>query len=119
MATLPLNVHLKPFTKALLDAKLAGLAKRQHDAVYSKSANCSEPIQRPEYSAVEREAEAILTEAIARNEWKARCKGRDLLKAYCGRLGMKYEHFRNCVSSSLSTPPPALVEIMRKILGQS
>jgi predicted ATPase len=113
------DVHLKPFTKALLDAKLAGLAKRQHDAVYSKSANGSEPIQRPEYSAVEREAEAILTEAIARNEWKARCKGRDLLKAYCGRLGMKYEHFRNCVISNLSTPPPALVEIMRKILGQS
>ena len=113
------GVHLKPFTKALLDARLAGLAKRQHDAVYSKSANPSEPIQRPEYSAVEREAQAILTEAIAKNEWKARCKGRDLLKAYCRPLGMNYEHFRNCVISNLSTPPPALVEIMRKILGQS
>ena len=68
------DVHLKPFTRALLDAKLDGLAKKAHDAVYSKSA--SEPVQRPEYSSVEREARAILTEAIAKNEWKAAIRRR-------------------------------------------
>lgn len=111
------DVHLKPFTRALLDAKLDRLAKKAYDAVYSKSANSSESVHRPDYALVEREAYSILSEAIEKNEWKARCKGRDLIKAYCGQLDIKYEHFRNCLISNLHTPPPALSEIMRKILG--
>lgn len=110
------DVHLKPFTKTLMDAKLNQLGKKAHDAVYSKSAS-SEAIERPEYSAVEQEAKAILAEAKTKNEWRARCKGRDLLKAYCARLGLKYEHFRNCLIANLKTPPPELRGIMEKILG--
>ena len=111
------EVHLKPFTKALLDSKLSALAKGAYDAVYSPSATCSQPVQRPEYSSVEQDARAILTEAIKENSWKAKCKGRDLLRAYCGPLGLKYEHFRNCLISDLGAPPQGLSEIMRKILA--
>ena len=111
------DTHLKPFTKALLDSKLGKLAKKAHDAVYLKTTGPEIAIQGPEYHAVESEARALLAEAIAKGNWRERCKGRDLLKSYCGRFGIKYEHFRNCLISDLSTPPPALSEIMRRVLG--
>jgi len=110
------EVHLKPFTRALMDAKLDALAKTAHDRVYLRSATAG-LIDRPEFSAVAHEAEAVLTEAIEKNEWRARCKGRDLLKAYCGCLGLRYEHFRNCLIANLGTPPPELSRIMEKILA--
>jgi predicted ATPase len=110
------EAHLRPFTKAQLDAKLSQLAKKAYDAVYSRSA-ISEPTQRPEYAAVEQEVRTALNQDIATGTWRARCKGRDLLKAYCGRFGLRYEHFRNCLIASLKTPPPELSGIMQKILA--
>ena len=105
--------HLKPYTKALFDARLAKIAKEAHDAVYKRQ-DVSPTI--PEFYKIKEEAEEILKSAIADGTWRSKCKGRDLLRAYCGQHGLKYEHFRNLLIGRIKTPPNELAEIMSHIL---
>jgi len=110
------EAHLKPYAKSLLDARLAKLAKDAHDAVYKHKSTSSQQPKIPEYSEVEEEAKRVLESSLADGSWRSKCKGRDLLKAYCGQQGLKYEHFRNLLISRMKTPPKALADIMSHIL---
>ena len=108
--------HLLIYTRALIDAKLAKIAKDVIDLVY-KQKKVSSAIPEFKYAEVEKEAKDILTAAIDKGIWYSECKGRDLLKAYCAKHGLKYEHFRNLLISRIDTPPEPLAEIMKSILG--
>ncbi len=110
------ETHLKPYTRALFDARLAKIAKDAYDAVYKRQTVPSTPHTIPEFSEIEEEAEEILKSAIANGTWCSECKGRDLLKAYCNQHGLRYYHFRNLLISRIKTPPNELAEIMSHIL---
>lgn len=109
--------HLKPFARALLDAELSAAAKAAYDAVYKESSSSACTPTIPNFESVEARAREWLADAIEDNTWREICKGRDLLKAYCGDRGLKYDHFRNILISRLKSPPQALDEIMEKILA--
>lgn len=111
------GIHLKPYTKALLDARLAKMAKDAYDAVYNQKRSSSTAPKVLEYREVEQEAKQLLESSLADGTWRCKCKGRDLLKAYCSQHGLKYEHFRNLLISRMKTPPKALADIMSQILA--
>jgi predicted ATPase len=111
------DVHLKPFARALLDAKLATAAKAAYDAVYRGNSAISSSPTVPDFASAESEACTVLTKAVEENRWSVECKGRDILKAFCGIHGIKYDHFRNSLIARLKTPPPGLASIMSEILG--
>jgi predicted ATPase len=110
------DAHLKPYTRSLLDARLAKLARDAHDAVYKQKNALWQQPKIPEYSEIEEEAKRVLESALANDTWRSKCKGRDLLKTYCNQHGLKYEHFRNLLISRMETPPKALADIMNHIL---
>lgn len=106
--------HLRSYTKALFSAKIAKIVRDITKAIYKQK---SVPeIPKIEYSEAEKEAKKSLTDAIKKGTWHARCKGKELLKAYCGKHNFKYEYFRNLLISRIKTPPKPLAEIMNKIL---
>jgi hypothetical protein len=111
------ETHLKSYTKSLLDARLAKIAKESYDAVYKRRTPPLSQLKIPEYSEIEEEARKMLESALADDTWRSKCKGRDLLRAYCSQHGIKYEHFRNVLINRIKTPPPELADIMGKILG--
>jgi hypothetical protein len=108
--------HVKPYAKALFDARLAKTAKDAYDAVFKNQANSAISFSSLKFSEVEKEARDVLQSAIDNDTWRGKCKGRDLLKAYCKLHGFRYEHFRNLLISRIKTPPKALDEIMEQIL---
>ena len=110
------EAHLKPYARALLDARIAKAAKEAYDAVFQNRANSTVQSARVEFSDIEAEARAILKSTLENDTWRAKCKGRNLLKAYCGQHGLKYEHFRNLLIDRIKTPPKALADIMGHIL---
>jgi hypothetical protein len=110
------ETHLKPYTKALLDARVAKLAKDASDAVFKGESVAG--ASRPQFQDIEQDARKILEGYRGDGSWKARCKGRDLLRAYCHKHNLDYEHFRNIAVSKMSKPPAQLADIMKIILGQ-
>ncbi len=109
--------HLKPYTKALFDAQLAKLAKNLQDAVFKRKEEHIRQVVFPGFSEIEAQAKQTLELALADGTWREKCKGRDLLKAYCRELELKYEQFRNLLISRMKVPPQALAEIMNRILN--
>jgi len=107
------EVHLRAYTRALLDARKAKEAKHVHDAVF-KQRNISPKIF--EYNEIEEEARRLLESYVADGTWRAKCKGRELLKAYCGTHSLRYKQFRNLLIDKLTSPPKELSEIMSHIL---
>lgn len=105
--------HLKPFTKALHDTKIAKIAKQAYDSIYKGN---SQQLTVPMFADTEVEAKSVLNGYLKDSQWKEKCKGRDLLKAFCGKNGLKYQHFRNCLVAKLQAPPKALADIMDIIL---
>jgi len=67
---------------------------------------------------METAARENLKKYIEADIWQSKCKGRELLKTYCGKHNMKYEHFKNVLISLMNSPPEGLSVIMRKILEQ-
>ncbi len=106
--------HLKPFAAAILDASIAKLAQDAWDAVFKGSSATTSP--RLDFPKAYADARALMRASIADNTWKARCKGRDLLKSYASKHGINYIQFRNLVLTFFKTPPVPLDEIMKKIL---
>lgn len=109
------DTHLNGFTKALLDAQLAKVAKAAYDAVYNRSANGSPGVP-PEFASVKKEAEGLLKQSVEAGTWRDRCKGRDLLRAFCGKHRVKYNQFRNLLVARFTSPPAGLDAIMQRIL---
>ena len=99
-----------------MDTKVASVAKAAWDAVYAKVTNDSLNLQKPQFHAVEAEAKRLLEKSITDSNWKAFCKGRALIRAYCAKHGLKYEHFRNLLVNRITEQPAELKAIMDKIL---
>jgi hypothetical protein len=110
------EAHLKSYTKSLLDTRLAKLARDAQDAVYKQKGVPLQQPKIPEHSDIEEEARKVLKSALENGTWRSKCKGRDILKAYCGQHGLKYEHFRNSLIARMKIAPKALADIMDKIL---
>jgi predicted ATPase len=113
-----MDQHLLPYSKAVLDAEIAKVAKQAHDAVWKRQFGVVK-IEVPGFDETKEKCKTALTAAIAEGTWRNDVKGRDLLKAYCSRVQLKYEHFRNSVIASLPAPPAALMEIIAKIDAQA
>jgi predicted ATPase len=109
--------HLKPFASAVFNAAVAAKANEARDMVFRRDHGNLSNLSIPEFSVVEHEARAKLESAIADGTWASVCKGRDLLKALCGKHGIKYEHFRNSLISKLEDRPPELDQIFNSIIG--
>jgi hypothetical protein len=112
------DIHFKPYTRALLDASIANAAKCAYDAVYRNPKNCNVNPVVPNFTEMEKIAKETLQRYIKSDVWRQKCKGRELLKAYCGKFQLKYEHFRNVLISLMNSPPEGLSNIMREILGK-
>lgn len=106
-------VHMDPYTSALLDTRLAKLTKDVQSAIYNKVVP---QVTIPSFEETQREAVEVMKRAIQDGTWRKRCKGRDVLKGFCGKNQLNYKHFRNCVISRMSAPPADLAEIMNHIL---
>lgn len=109
------EIHMNPFARAHLDARVAKLAKAAWDSVYQGTDGLQNS-EKPEFSTIKSEAEEELKQALFDGSWKKHCKGRDLLRAYCSLHKIKYEHFRNLLIDQLGSPPAPLQQIMDKIL---
>ncbi len=107
--------HVRPFAKALLDARVAKAAKDAWDAVFRKQPPSLQAIA--SFAQTEQDALAQMQQAVIDGTWRAKCKGREVLKSLCGMHGLNYEHFRNLVISKMSTPPAELATIMAQILA--
>ena len=110
------EAHLNAYAKALLEARIANVAKDAYDSICQKKA---QPSYRdiPEFPEFVKRARDLMQSAINDDTWIARCKGRDILKAYCHREELKYKIFRNCLISRIKMPPKELQGIMSQILG--
>jgi hypothetical protein len=108
--------HVRPFAGALLEARVAGLAKQAADAVFRDEIAQFE-VDAVEFAAVEADARTLLTEAVEDGTWKRKCKGRALLRSYCGQHGIKYSHFRNLLIDRMESAPKGLRDIMDRILA--
>jgi len=85
------KAHLKSYARTLFDARLFKLAKDASDAVYKQKSAPSQQPKIPEYCEIEEEAKKILESSLMDGTWRSKCKGRDLLKAYCDQQGIKYD----------------------------
>jgi hypothetical protein len=106
--------HMKPFAGALQDARLAAVSKQLSDSVFKGRTDLMTPI--PSYAKTASDARYLMEEAVADGTWRAKCKGREVIKGFCALHGFKYEHFRNSVISKMPNPPSALKAIMDAIL---
>jgi hypothetical protein len=106
--------HLKPFARAMLDARLAKAAKEAWDAVFKQNAQASPTV--PTFAQTETDALKVMGQALTDDTWRQKCKAREVLKAVCSKHSLSYEHFRNLIISKLTVPPPALADIMNQIL---
>ena len=109
--------HLKSFTKALIDAKIAKTAKEAYDATFKNQDGRTITFEHYTFLEIEEKAQNILQSAINDDTWRAKCKGRELLKAFCGQNNIRYEHLRNILISRCSTPPKEISDIMNVILN--
>lgn len=107
--------HLLPYTKALFDAEVSRAAKNAWDSVYKRDSDALARITFPEFTEIKSKAESNLNQYSTDGTWSERVKGRDLLKAYCGELGIKYEHFRNLIIAAINKPPSGIADIINKI----
>jgi hypothetical protein len=107
------DAHIKPFAGALLDARVARVAKDAWDAVFRRQTFTP---SFPSFPDMASESRTLIGEAVRDGTWRAKCKGRELLKAYAAEQGLTYEHFRNSVIAKMVAPPEGLAAIMAKIL---
>jgi predicted ATPase len=108
-----LDGHLKPYTRAVLDAELAKHARNAHDAVFAGRSHPS--VTLPTFAEIEEKAKKALKTAIDNGTWRKEVKARDLIKSLCAKHGVSYEHFRNSTIAKLSDPPKELDEIMQHV----
>lgn len=107
------DVHINPYTRALLDARLAKVAASAQQAIYKRE---TPEVKIPSFEEIQSEARDIMEDALSNNTWRNKCKGRAILKGFCAKHNLNYKHFRNCLIAKMSNPPEALTDIMSKIL---
>ncbi len=109
--------HLNSYSGSLLNAAIADIANEIRDTVLRGQQDKWLLPERPVFSDIKERARELLENALRDDTWRAKCKGRELLRALCGELSLRYEHLRNLLISKLETPPPPLAEIMDVILS--
>jgi AAA15 family ATPase/GTPase len=109
------DVHLLPFTKALLDSKVFKNTELARDLIYQKKFAELAEIEPVTFADIKDDAKRIVEESIRNNSWNKKCKGRELLKGLSNRHGLNYEQFRNILISNFETVPNELNEIIDEI----
>jgi predicted ATPase len=108
--------HVFSFAKTIADGKIRQIAREVRDAIYGTDGKLELNCEKISFEDMVEEAKRILTESIENNTWRERCKGRELLKAYCSSQDINYEIFRNLLIREMRTPHPLLKEIMDPII---
>ena len=108
------DVHMNPYTKALLEARVTKLASNAQDAIFKKEIP---KVEFPTFDELQKQALELMQQALKDESWREKCKGREVLKAFCSKHQLTYKHFRNCLIAKMTTPPEGLNEIMKQILG--
>jgi predicted ATPase len=111
--------HLRSLAGALLDAQIAKLANEARDAVFKNRVVSDLAASRPTFETAMADARKSMEDALTDGTWKRKCKGREVLRAFCGVHQLNYEHFRNVLIAQMKLPPPGLAEIMDQILPKS
>lgn len=107
--------HIQPYARAMLDSRLAKAAKEAHDAVFRRQVPATQAVST--FAETEADATQAMRTAVTDGTWRAKCKGRDVLKRLCAMHSLNYEHFRNLLISRLTAPPSQIAQIMDQILA--
>ncbi|WP_282016085.1 AAA family ATPase [Marinifilum flexuosum] len=110
------DVHLLPYTRAMLDSKVYSNTELAKDMIYQKRFDELKDIEPVTFAEIRTEAQRAIEVSIEQGEWNKRCKGRELIKGLCNRHGLNYEQFRNILISNFSVVPRDLSEIVDKII---
>lgn len=115
--------HINPFAKSAFDYEVASLNKDIRDRLYkAKSGEVIEiNIKKPNFNQILISAKKELEISLEDDFWRKKCKGRDLLYAFCGLNKINYRDFRNLLISEFdaNNPPKELRDIMQNIVEMS
>jgi len=83
--------HLRSLAGALFDARIAKLASDARDAVF-KNRTVPDPLAfRPTFEAAMVDVKKSMEDALVDGTWKRKCKGREVIRAFCSLNQMNYE----------------------------
>ena len=115
------ETHLKAYTKAALDHKLAQISKEFQDKLFKEKAGTeiNHTITKPSFKEIEDSSILEIQSVIKNDLWKSKCKGRDLIKAFCHDQDLRYTDFKNLLIARMDKkrPPEQLMSIMNKIIN--
>jgi predicted ATPase len=111
--------HLTSFAKTIADEKIRQVVREVQSAIDNNNGTIALHYENISSESLVEEAKKILTESIEKNTWKHRCKGRELLRAYCSAQGIQYEIFRKLLIREIRAPHPLLKAIMDPILAEN
>lgn len=109
------DIHLLPFTKALLDSKVFKTTELARDLIFQKKFDKIVELEPLNFMDIKDQARQIIQESLVNNAWNKRCKGRELIKGLCNHHNLNYEQFRNVLISNMNTVPDDLRNIFNKI----
>ena len=115
------STHLRAYTKAAYDFKIAEIGKSFQDKLFKEKGGklIEHSIIKPSFQDIEDQAKKELKDSIKNDNWKNKCKGRDLMKAFCHDQELRYKEFRNLIIAKFdkNTPPTQIKQIMDKIIN--
>lgn len=107
--------HVKSLAASYFDAKLRALSKKMEDSLFQGKPI---PEDRIQFAGVLEETQGILREAVEDGTWRAKCKGKQIIKLYCHGLQIsKDDHFKNLMIGMMGEAPGELERIIIKDIG--
>lgn len=111
--------HLAAFAGALYAAEKDELTWQIRSAISQGDLEKIEQLASGfDFSDIHEEARMILIDAIDDGTWRCKCKGRDLLKAYCGLINQSYDTFRNLLIDRIQWNKEDLHAGLQEIMSQ-
>lgn len=105
--------HIRDYAGSMLHYQLNSIANNLAEKIRTSKDLQVPPM--PDFNSILPQAKNILEKSIVDEMWKSRCKGRKILKLYCGQISQDYESFRNVLIENIKQIPKQLAEIIGKI----
>ncbi len=103
--------HVSALARSGLNDKVQEVARAARSAILAQTSTPSFP----SYAAIEDEMRLSVEASTKNGAWRNLCKGRDILRGFAGKIGIKYELLRNLLISSMPSAPEDLSTIMAAI----
>lgn len=115
--------HLRAFARAAFDFKIALINKEIKDSLYKAKSGeeINYKFNKPDFEEILLSSREELEASLVDDSWRTKCKGRDLLKNFCGLHSVDYRDFRNLLLAEFdaANPPQELKKIMMNITSDS